>query len=299
MVTASVLPRSRLLALLAAAPLAACGRRLGSTIRVGSKNFTEELILGELYAQMLQANGIPVTRRLDLGGTDIAMAALQRDEIDLYPEYTGTALLNQLHLPVDSDAARVYRTVKDAYAAKYDLIWLSPAPMNDSQALASTQATAQRYGLRTLSDLAAKAPQLVLGSVPEFLKRADGLPGLRKRYGGFQFKAVKLIDFGLKYQALTHGDVDVVVAFTTDGMVKADNLVVLVDDKHLFPAYQVAPVVRKNVLTVHPQIATQLDRLAPLVTDAAMRDLNLQVDGPQKREPEDVARDFLREHKLV
>jgi osmoprotectant transport system substrate-binding protein len=294
-----VLSRSRLLALLAAAPLAACGQRLSATVRVGSKNFTEELILGELYAQMLEGNGVPVTRRLDLSGTNIAMAALQRNEIDLYPEYTGTALLDQLHLPVDSDAARVYRTVKEAYAAKYDLRWLAPAPMNDSQALASTQPTAQRYGLRTLSDVSAKAPQLVLGAVPEFLKREDGLPGLRKRYGGFAFKSVKLIDFGLKYQALTHGDIDVVVAFTTDGVIKADNLLVFADDKHLFPAYQVAPVVRASTLAAHPQVATQLNRLSPLLTDEVMRDLNLQVDGPQKREPEDVAHDFLQEHKLV
>jgi osmoprotectant transport system substrate-binding protein len=292
--------RSRALALLAAAPLAACGRRLGSNaIKVGSKNFTEELILGELYAQTLEGNGFEVTRRLDLGGTDIAMAALQRGEIDLYPEYTGTALLNQLHLPVETDPQRIYETVRDAYMQKYDLVWLTPAPMNDSQGLASTQAIAQRYGIGTLSDLAVKAPQLVLGSVPEFLKRDDGLPGLQKRYGGFKFKAVKLVDFGLKYQALKHGDVDVVVAFTTDGMIKADNLVVFIDDKHLFPPYQVAPVVRKPTLDARPQIAEYLDKVAPLLTDTAMRDLNLQVDGPQKREPADVARDFLKQHGIV
>jgi osmoprotectant transport system substrate-binding protein len=122
---------------------------------------------------------------------------------------------------------------------------------------------------------------------------------LRKRYGGFAFKSVKLIDFGLKYQALAQGDVDVVVAFTTDGMIAALDLVVFEDDKHLFPAYQVAPVVRAATLDAHPQVATLLDRLSPLLTDAAMRQLNLQVDGPQKREPEDVAHDFLQEHHLV
>jgi osmoprotectant transport system substrate-binding protein len=295
-----ILSRSRALAILAAAPLAGCGRRLGSnTIKVGSKNFTEELILGELYAQTLEGNGFEVTRRLDLGGTDIAMAALQRGEIDLYPEYTGTALLNQLHLPVETDPQKIYETVRDAYLQKYDLVWLTPAPMNDSQGLASTQTIAQKYGIGTLSDLSAKAPQLVLGSVPEFLKRDDGLPGLQKRYGGFKFKAVKLIDFGLKYQALMHGDVDIVVAFTTDGMIKADNLVVFIDDKHLFPPYQVAPVVRKPTLDARPQIAGHLDKLAPFITDAAMRDLNLRVDGPRKLEPADVARDFLKQHGIV
>ncbi len=175
----------------AAATLAACGRRPGGAdaVTVGSKNFTEELILGELYAQSLEHAGLTVTRKLDLGTTDIAMAALHRGEIDLYPEYTGTGLVNVLHLPPDSDPKRVYDTVAKAYRAKYDLVWLQPAPLNDTQGLATTHAVAAKYGhLRTLSDLAGKASQLRLGAVTEFLSRADGLPGLQKTYGGFHFK---------------------------------------------------------------------------------------------------------------
>jgi osmoprotectant transport system substrate-binding protein len=292
------LSRARALALLASAPLAvSCGG--GNALKVGSKNFTEELILGELYAQTLEHGNVAVTRKLNLGTTDIAMAALRRGEIDLYPEYTGTALLNVLHRPPESDPKHAYETVRGAYAKQFSLAWLAPSPFDDTQALATTQAVAGRYAIGKLSDLAAKANELRLGAVPEFLTRADGLPGLRKRYGGFAFKQTKIIDNGLKYQALEHGDVDVVIAFSTEGQLKADSLVVLEDDRHFFPAYNVAPVVRKAALDAQPAIAALLDKLAPLLTNDVMQNMNLQVDGPQKREPADVARDFLKTNGLA
>ncbi len=294
--------RTRFLAAGAAtAALAACGRRPGAdAVKVGSKNFTEELILGELYAQSLEHAGLSVTRRLDLGTTDIAMAALHRGEIDLYPEYTGTALVNVLHLPPDSDPKRSYDTVAKMYRDKYDLVWLAAAPLNDTQGLATTHAVAAQNGdMRTLSELAGKAAGLRLGAVTEFLSRADGLPGLQKAYGGFHFKDVKIIDNGVKYQALLRGDVDVVLAFTTEGQLKADDLVLFADDKHLFPVDQVAPVVRKAALDARPALREPLDKLSPLLTDDAMQSLNLLVDGPQKQEPADVARDFLKAHDLV
>ncbi|HMD01962.1 MAG TPA: glycine betaine ABC transporter substrate-binding protein, partial [Candidatus Baltobacteraceae bacterium] len=174
-----------------------------------------------------------------------------------------------------------------------DLVWLNPAPANNTQALATTQATAAKYGIRTLSQLSIAAPQLRLGSIPEFTKREDGLPGLQRAYGGFKFKDVKLFDIGLKYTALLSGNVDVVVAFGTDGQIAAHDLVVFVDDKHFWPVYNVAPVVRKATLAKYPAIAPALDGVQPLLTDATMRRLNEQVDG-EKREPADVARDFLR-----
>jgi osmoprotectant transport system substrate-binding protein len=293
------LSRARALALIAAAPLAvSCGGG-GDAVKVGSKNFTEELILGELYAQSLEHAGLHVTRKLNLGTTDIAMAALNRGEIDLYPEYTGTALLNVLHVAPESDPKRAYQTVKSAYASKYGLVWLDPAPMNDTQALATTRAVAGRFALGTLSDLAAKANELRLGAVPEFLSRADGLPGLQKRYGGFTFKQVKTVDNGLKYQALEHGDVDVIIAFSTEGQLKAGGLVVLEDNKHLFPSYAVAPVVRKALLDAKPAVSKALNAVSPLLDNDVMQNLNLQVDGPQKREPADVARDFLKQHGLA
>jgi osmoprotectant transport system substrate-binding protein len=289
--------RGRALALLGALPAAACARG-GDTIRVGSKNFTESLLLGELYAQLLEGAGLRVTRRLDLGGTDIAMAALRRSEIDLYPEYTGTALLVVLKGTPHGNAAQQLAFVRAAYARQFNLVWLDPAPMNDTQALATTKPLAARFGLRTLSDVAVKAPQLRLGAVPEFVKRPDGLPGLRRAYGGFAFKDVRLLDFGLKYQALLAGDVDIVVAFGTDGAIVADDLLVMRDDRHLFPDYQVAPVVRKPALDTHPAIATALNRVAPLLTDVVMQGLNNEVDGKAKREPADVAHDFIAGHGL-
>lgn len=283
-----------------AVSLADCagGGDAGSHVAVGSKDFTEELVLGEMYAQVLEHRGLQVERKLNLGGTQVAMAALQRGDIDLYPEYTGTALITVLKAPVQGDAAAVYAKVKAAYARDYALTWLAPAPMNDTQALATTQDVARKYGLRTLSDVSRAAPKLRLGAIPEFTKRDDGLPGLQRVYGGFQFAQVRLFDIGLKYAALLRGQVDVVVAFGTDGQIVADKLVVFEDDKHFWPAYHVAPVVRAATLKRLPQIGPALDGLAPLLTDDVMRTLNYAVDGA-KREPADVARDFLTAHKLV
>ncbi len=267
-------------------------------VSVGAKNFTEELILGEIYAQTLEGNGLRVARKLNLGGTDIAMEALRRAEIDLYPEYTGTALLTQLKRPPIADGKRIYAVVKAAYQTQYGLTWLDPAPANNTQALATTPAIGAKYHLRTLSDLARAAPQLRLGAIPEFLKRSDGLPGLRHAYGGFAFKETRLIDIGLKYKALAIGDVDVVVAFGTDGEIMGEHLLVFTDDKHFWPAYNVAPVVRDQALRSYPQIATYLNRIAPLLTDGVMRTLNDRVAGTQKLEASDVARDFVKAHGL-
>jgi osmoprotectant transport system substrate-binding protein len=291
--------RSRALGMLAAGlMLPACSSRRDA-VAIGSKNFTESLLLGELYAQVIEDAGHPVRRRLDLGGTDIAMAALRRSEIDVYPEYTGTALLVVLKAQPRGDAVQTFDFVKSEYERLYGLTWLDPAPMNNTQALATTRELAAHFGLRTLSDVAAKAPQLRLGAVPEFAKRSDGLPGLQRAYGGFNFKKISLVDFGLKYKALLDGDVDIVVAFGTDGDIVGDNLVVMEDDRHFFPPYQVAPVIRLDALKARPELAAILNRVAPLLTDPTMRTLNNSIDGPQKREPADVARDFIKAHGLA
>lgn len=291
--------RARAIALLGAvAASPACARHSSPPISIGSKNFAEELLLGEMYARLLEQSGRNVRRRLNLGGTNIAMASLLRGEIDLYPEYTGTALLSQLKLAPMHDREAVFQTVKSEYQKRYALVWLDPAPMNDTQALATTLETAQRSHLRTLSDCARLAPQLRLGAVPEFTDRPDGLPGLQRAYGGFHFGAIKLIDIGLKYKALLDRQVDVVVAFGTDGQIDADHLVVLEDDKHFFPPYQVAPVVRADTLARFPELPRILNPLAPLLTDATMRRLNWLVDG-QHQEPADVAQQFLAQVKLA
>ena len=291
--------RARSLALIGgAAALGGCSGSNGNSIAIGSKDFTEELILGEMYAQILENYGMNVVRKLDLGGTQVAMEALLRGDIDLYPEYTGTALITELKLKPQKDAAANYATVKREYETRFHLTWLRPAPFNDTQALATTQTVRQKYHLTTLSDLAKAAPKLRLGAIPEFTKREDGLPGLQKAYGGFQFKDIKLFDIGLKYQALVSGQVDVVVAFGTDGQIEVEQLYVFGDDKHFWPNYQAAPVVRDAILQAHPTIAPHLNKLAPLLDDATMRGLNAQVDG-EKLDPADVARAFLREHSLA
>lgn len=298
---ATTLTRASLLAGIAALPLGlqACGHGAGGrAISVGSKNFTEELIVGEMYAQLLEHAGYPVTRKLNLGGVAVAMGALERGDIDLYPEYTGTGLLAVLKQPAARSESAVYAAVKRGYAQRYKMTWLEPAPMNDTQALATTLAISQTYHLTTLSQLARLAPKLRLGAIAEFVSRPDGLPGLEKFFGGFKFKSVRIFDIGLKYEALLHHDVDVVVAFGTDGQIDAYQLVVLDDDKHFWPPYHIAPVVRDDALVRWPKIAPTLNALAPHLTSAAARHLNWQVDG-FKHDPADVARDFLKQIALV
>ncbi|HEY8369541.1 MAG TPA: glycine betaine ABC transporter substrate-binding protein [Thermodesulfobacteriota bacterium] len=268
------------------------------TVRIGSKNFTEQLILGEMYALLLEKAGFRVERKLNLGGTLLAHEALKAGEIDLYPEYTGTALLNMLGKEVMRDPRKVYETVKAEYRRLWNLVWLDPAPMNNTQAIAITRKTAEKYDMYTLSAMSKQAPNLVLAAVPEFTERPDGLKGLKRVYGGFDFKSVRLVDYGIKYRALVGGQADVTVAFGTDGEIKGYDLVVVKDDKGLWPPYQVAPVVRQALLDQAPEVATVLNRLQPSLTDAVMQGLNWQVDG-EKREYAEVAREYLTRQGLL
>lgn len=284
--------RARALSLLAsAAILPQCSR--GNAIRVGSKNFTESFIIAEIYAQALANAGLAVERRLNLGSTQIAMAAMQRGDIDLYPEYTGTALIDVLHMQPMKNPTQVFQRVRDAFARRYDLVWLSPSPLNDSQGIATTQSIASHYRLRTLSQLAVLAPRLRLATIPEFVSRPDGLPGLKRVYGGFEFASVRVYDIALKYQALIHGQADVATAFTTDGAIATDHLVLLDDNRHLWPPYNVAPVVRRPTLVREPRIRAILNALSPAITSTAAQRMNAQVEGGSV-EPRDVAAAFLK-----
>jgi osmoprotectant transport system substrate-binding protein len=274
------------------AALPACGTR--RAIAVGSKNFTESIVIAEIYAQTLERAGLSVLRRLNLGSTEIAMAAMARGDIDLYPEYTGTALIDVLHHAPMNDPKAIYAEVKAAFARDYGIVWLKASPMNDSQGIATTRAISQKYDLHTLSQLARLAPRLRLATIPEFLTRPDGLPGLQRLYGGFHFAGVRTYDIALKYQALLEGQADVATAFTTDGTILTNHLVVLLDDKHLWPPYNVAPLVRKVTLARHPGIAVALDAIAPAITDRATQAMNAQIESAD-RDPADVAADFLRE----
>lgn len=277
--------------------IGACGSS-ADTIRVGSKDFPEQLIIGEMYAQILEANGLQVERKLNLGATPVAQAALVQNQIDLYPEYTGTALMTVLKQPSERDRQVTYNTVQQGYRDEFDLVWLEPSPMNNSFALVIRPDTASQYNLQTLSDWVKVADQFVMVGPPEFQEREDGIPGMQEVYGDFQIKEFKAVELGLRYRALVDDAAQIMVGATTDGEIAAYDLVVLADDRNLFPPYQVAPVVRADTLDRFPQIADLLNQVTTLLVDDEMRDLNNQVTGAG-REPADVARDFLRQKGLV
>lgn len=287
-----------LLGIAVLAVLAACGGAAAKPVRVGSKDFTEEFIVGNMYALLLEANGIPVERKLNLGGTPVLQQALVSDQVDIYPEYTGTGLLTVLKLPSNTDRQAVYNAIKDGYKQQFNLVWLDPAPMNNTQALAMKKDVAAAKGIKTISDMAAQAAELTMIGPPEFEQREDGLPGISQAYGDFKLKAYIPVDAGLRYEGLVNGQADVVVAFGTDGQISAFDLVILDDDKGLFPPYQIAPVVRQQAIDANPKMVEVLNKLAPLLSDATMQRLNYEVDG-KKREPADVAKEFLQQNGLI
>ncbi|MEO5771308.1 MAG: glycine betaine ABC transporter substrate-binding protein [Burkholderiaceae bacterium] len=265
-------------------------------VRVGSKNFTEQFVLGELYSQAFEAAGMKVEKKLNLGGTLIAHKALEEKQIDFYPEYTGTMLLAVLKADSMTDAKAVYDKVKSEYAAK-GLVVLNQANVNNTYVLVVKPETAGKYKLETLSDVAKVAKELSLGAGPEFRDRKDGLPGLKAKYG-IEFKEDQQLAIGLRYNALKNDQIQVVNGYSTDGMIAAMKLTRLKDDKGLWPPYFLAPVVRKEALDANPKIAEVANRVSALLDEATMAALNYQVDG-EKQEPKDVAQAFLKSKGVV
>ena len=265
-------------------------------VRIGSKNFTEQFIVAELYAQALEAAGIKVERKINLGGTLIAHKALEEKQIDLYPEYTGTMLLAVLKAEPMTDRKAVYDKVKAEYAAR-GLVVLNEAPMNNSYDMVVRPETAVQYKLETLSDLARVSKELRLGAGPEFRDRKDGLPGLKAKYG-IEFKEDLQMAIGLRYQALANKQIEVVNGYSTDGMISALKLKRLKDDKRLWPPYYLAPVVRKDALDANPKIAEVVNQVSALLNETNMAEMNYKVDG-DKEEPKDVARAFLKAKGIV
>ncbi len=184
------------------------------------------------------------------------------------------------------------QSFRGLFARRYGIVWLAPSPMNDSQALATTRAIAARDSLATLSDVARAAAQLRLATIQEFLARPDGLPGLQRSYGGFAFREIRTYDIALKYRALLEGKADVASAFSTDGAIATNDLVVLRDNRHFWSAYNVAPVVRAATLAARPRIAPVLDAISPRITDRAAQAMNAAVEHDQA-DPSDVAAAFL------
>lgn len=285
--------------LLVGSLLSACGASpSGPLIRIGAKQFAEQQILAEMYAALLEHHGFTVERKLNASVGTTLHAALLNDELDLYPEYTGTALQQILNLPSSTDPAQVYQTVAQVYKEQFNLTWLDPAPLNNTFALALTQDTASRYGLRTLADLAANPSDLTMIGPIDFDTRVDGLSGLQQLYGDFALRRYIAVDSNIRYKGLIDGQADIVVAYATDGEISAYNLLVLEDTQRFFPPYNVAPVIRQPLLDRSGQIATILNALAPHLTNAAMQRLNYAVSG-QNRLPAEVAKEFLLEAGLL
>ena len=282
-----------LLICLCALLAAACGSR-PSAIRVGSKNFSEQVLLGEVVAQALEGRGLQVDRKLNLGGTFVCHQAIVAGELDLYPEYTGTAYTAILKEKPVTDPAAVRRRVSDEYARRWKLIWSPPLGFENTFALVVRPDDAARLKLATISDLAARGSELRPGFGYEFVERADGYPGLARAYGlSFKERPVEM-DLGLLYPALASRRVDVVAGNSTDGLIAAIGGVVLADDRHYFPPYEAAFVVRGAVWRDRPEVKQVLESLAGRLDAERMRRWNAQLDKDKKR-PEDVAREVLRE----
>lgn len=291
------------------------------TVEVGSKDFTEQFILGHMYIKILEDMGITAEDNTSLGGTQIAHQALVSGDIHLYPEYTGTGLTEVLGLsvedvlggsaatpvasaeatPVTADASQaVYEAVKAAYAEQFGLVWLERSPANNTQALAVKREFSEENGVTTISQLADIAGDLVISAPADFPEREDGLLGLQRVYGaGFEEIEVLPVAPGLKYQALEDDQAQVVLAFGTDGQIAGLDLVVLEDDLSLWPPYNIAPVVRQEVLDAYPDVEARFNEVTTSLTDEVLSDLNWRVDGDAKEDPADVAESYLTENGFI
>jgi glycine betaine/choline ABC-type transport system substrate-binding protein len=270
---------------------AACGCGRPARIVVGSKNFTEQVLLGEVLAQQIERRlGVPVERRLNLGGTMLAHEALTRGDIDLYPEYTGTALTAVLKQAPVKDPPAALAAVREAYRQRWRLAWLAPLGFNDTFAMIVNQGAA----VRSLSEASAKQAWRV-GIGYEFQQRPDGLEGLVKTYGLRLASPPVTMDLGLLYAALAGGKVDMIAANSTDGLASAPNLRILDDDRRYFPPYECAVVAREETLARFPKLRGALEELAGKIPDAEMRRLNYEVDG-EHRPAAEVAAKWLRLH---
>jgi osmoprotectant transport system substrate-binding protein len=262
-------------------------------VRVGSKNFTEQFIVAEIYAQALENAGIKAQTRPNLGATLIAHAALLRGDIDLYPEYTGTAMAHVVKGSLSGSAEQIYTTVKNYYEKNLHLTLLDPTHVNNGYAIVVLPEIAMKYRLKTLSDLGPASQNLSFGAEGSFADRTDGLPGMSGVYG-IHFKDFRnLAKLGIRYSALTSKNIDVSCGFTTDWQIAEDRLVVLEDDKHLFPPYFLVPVIRQDTLARNPKIADVLNGVGSLLDNENMRAMNTAVER-DKEEPKDVATRFLK-----
>ncbi len=276
-------------------------------VTVGSKEFTEQLILGQLTIQILEANGIPAEDETNLGGTVVLRDAQEMGEVDLAWEYTGTALITHLGFedPI-TDPEEAFATVKEEDYERNQLVWLDYAPMNNTYTIMMREKDAEELGIETISDLAqainegVEAPdpgQWIFASDHEYSVREDGYPGLTEHYD-FHFDGTQIMDLGITYGALRDGDVALAMGFATDGRIEGFDLVNLIDDKEFHPVYNGAPVIREETLEEYPEIEEVIEPLSRILDDETMQELNALVDV-EGYEPEEAAREFLEEEGLI
>ncbi|AJD27301.1 glycine betaine ABC transporter substrate-binding protein [Clostridium botulinum] len=266
---------------------------------IGSKNFTEQLILGNILEELIKdKTDIDVETKLNLGGTQVSFNALKSGGIDMYVEYTGTAYGNILNIKEPNrDKDTVYNKVKKDFKEKFRIEVLNPMGFNNTYAMATTKEIAQKYNLKTTSDLAKESSNMIAGPTIEFANREDGLIGLNKAYN-VNFKGVNPIDGGLRYTALVNNETQIIDAFTTDGLIEQFNLVLLEDDKRFFPDYYAVPIVKEETLKKFPELREVLGNLDGRITDEKMRKLNYEVDV-NKKDPKQVAKEFLQKEGLI
>lgn len=269
-----------------------CGGQNQEQIVVGSKNFTEQIVLAELFAQQIEAHSaLRVERRVNLGGTLLCHDALVSGKIDLYPEYTGTALLAVLKDPPESDPAKVFERVQSEYRSRFAVDVLPPLGFNNSFAMVVRGEDAEKLHLRTDSDIAPYAPKWRAGFGYEFIERPDGYRGWAAAYGVHFADAPKILDLGLLYRALEDKQVDIVAGNTTDGTIESLHMVALADDHHYFPPYEAVPLVRDATLQKHSEVRDTLAALAGRISEEDMRRMNYAVDGSH-RDVSEVVREF-------
>lgn len=271
----------------------------GDKIVIGSKDFSENILLGEIFSQLIEAKtDIKVERKLNLGGTFVCFEAIKNGQIDIYPEYTGTGLTAHLKMDVIGEPDEAYRVVAEEFNKQFDIKWLSPLGFNNTYTLAVNDKVYQQYGVETFSDLAKISENLVFGAEHEFFDRQDGYEGLVEKYS-LKFKGEpKKMNVSLKYQAIGNGDMDVTDAFATDGAIKQYNLKVLTDDLGFFPPYYAAPIIRNATLERYPELEDILNALANVIDDATMTELNYKVDVEGK-DVATVVKEFLNEKGLL
>ena len=292
-------PRSttKLISFLLLVLLTACGPSRENRIVVGSKNFTEQLILGELIAQQIEnKTHLPVERRFYLAGTYICHQAILGGRIDIYPEYTGTALTAVLKEKPSPDREKVYNEVKTNYAKQFNLEVGQPFGFNDTFAIEIRGEDARHLGLKTITQAAPHTPNWQAGFGYEFMERPDGYKGLAATYNLHFADNPRIMDLGLLTRALKEKQLDLIAGNTTDGLIPAFDLFVLEDDKHYFPPYEAVPIIRQQTLTRHPEVKQALDDLAGKISDQEMRQLNYAVDG-QHRDVKQVVHEFLQNNQ--